>query len=93
MTITDWPLNERPREKLLSFGAKNLSDAELLAIFVNTGVRGRTAVDIARELLISFGGLKKLLQSWRIPPWQRDRIPLLYEKDQLKAIIGFAICQ
>jgi tRNA(Ile)-lysidine synthase len=37
--------------------------------------------------------LKKLLQSWRIPPWQRDRIPLLYEKDQLKAIIGFAICQ
>ena len=63
MPINHWPLAERPREKLLSFGAKNLSDAELLAIFVNTGVRGKTALDIARELLSAFGGLKKLLQS------------------------------
>lgn len=37
--------------------------------------------------------LKKLFQTWRVPPWQRDRIPLLYDKEQLKAIIGFAICQ
>ncbi|HSW69697.1 MAG TPA: DNA repair protein RadC [Gammaproteobacteria bacterium] len=64
MSITHWPLNERPREKLLLFGAKNLSDAELLAIFVNTGVPGKTALDIARELLINFGSLKKLLQSY-----------------------------
>lgn len=64
MSITQWPLAERPREKLLQFGAKNLSDAELLAIFVNTGVRGKTALDIARDLLISFNGLKKLLQSY-----------------------------
>ncbi len=64
MPINHWPLNERPREKLLTFGAKNLSDAELLAIFVNTGVRGKTALDIARELLTTFGGLKKLLQSY-----------------------------
>ncbi len=64
MSITHWPLNERPREKLLLFGAKNLSDAELLAIFVNTGIPGKTALDIARDLLISFNGLKKLLQSY-----------------------------
>lgn len=64
MSITHWPLCERPREKLLLFGAKNLSDAELLAIFVNTGVPGKTALDIARDLLISFKGLKKLLQSY-----------------------------
>lgn len=64
MSITHWPPFERPREKLLLFGAKNLSDAELLAIFVNTGIRGKTALDIARELLISFNGLKKLLQGY-----------------------------
>lgn len=64
MPMTHWPLNERPREKLLRFGAKHLSDAELLAIFVNTGVRGKTALDIARELLIDFDGLKKLLQTY-----------------------------
>ncbi len=64
MSITHWPSSERPREKLLQLGAKNLSDAELLAIFVNTGVRGKTALDIARELLIDFGGLKKLLHSY-----------------------------
>mgnify|MGYP001021963434 CR=1 FL=1 len=63
MSITDWPANERPREKLLLAGAKSLSDAELLAIFINTGIRGKTALDISRELLISFNGLKKLLQS------------------------------
>ena len=61
MTITDWPANERPREKLLSRGADALSDAELLAIFLRTGVSGLTAVDLARELLTEFGGLKSLL--------------------------------
>jgi DNA repair protein RadC len=64
MSITHWPPSERPREKLFQFGAKNLSDAELLAIFVNTGVRGKTALDIARELLTAFGGIKKLLQAY-----------------------------
>jgi DNA repair protein RadC len=63
MTITDWPVEERPREKLLSRGADALSDAELLAIFLRTGVRGRTAVDLARELLAGFGGLKHLLSA------------------------------
>ncbi len=63
MAITDWPLKERPREKLLSQGANSLSDAELLAIFLRTGVSGKTAVDLARELLSQFGGLRHLLES------------------------------
>lgn len=62
-TIRDWPENERPREKLLQRGAAALSDAELLAIFLRTGVSGLTAVDLARELLHGFGGLRPLLES------------------------------
>jgi DNA repair protein RadC len=65
MPITDWPANERPREKLLERGAANLTDAELLAIFLRTGSRGRTAVDLARELLGRFGGLRALLRAAR----------------------------
>ena len=61
MAITDWPADERPREKLLVQGAAALSDAELLAIFLRTGVKGKSAVDLARELLIEFGGLRALL--------------------------------
>jgi DNA repair protein RadC len=61
MPITDWPAAERPREKLLQRGAEALSDAELLAIFLRTGVAGKTAVDLARELLQEYGGLKPLL--------------------------------
>lgn len=63
MAITDWPLLERPREKLLAFGVKALSDAELLAIFLRTGVRGKTAVDLARDLLKQFNGLRSLLEA------------------------------
>lgn len=61
--ISDWPLEERPREKLLDRGADALSDAELLAIFLRTGTRGLTAVDLARRLLEQFGGLKPLLDA------------------------------
>ena len=61
MPISDWPLEERPREKLLGRGAEALSDAELLAIFLRTGTRGKTAVDLAREVLHHFGGLRGLL--------------------------------
>ncbi len=61
MTIKDWPEDERPREKLLERGAGALSDAELLAIFLRTGIPGKSAVDLARELLIAFGGLAGLL--------------------------------
>lgn len=63
MTISQWPEDERPREKLLKRGAGALSDAELLAIFLRTGCKGVTAVDLARQLLDDFGGLKPLLQA------------------------------
>lgn len=65
MAIRDWPEAERPREKLLARGAEALSDAELLAIFLRTGVAGKTAVDLARELIAEFGGLRSLLQAER----------------------------
>ena len=61
MTIMDWPASERPREKLLAKGTGALSDAELLAIFLRTGIPGKTAVDLARELLTRTGGLRQLL--------------------------------
>ncbi|MBK9392414.1 MAG: DNA repair protein RadC [Uliginosibacterium sp.] len=60
MAITDWPEDERPRERLLQQGAAALSDAELLAIFLRVGVRGKSAVDLARDLLNRFGGLAQL---------------------------------
>ena len=63
MAITDWPADERPREKLLVKGASSLSDAELLAIFLRTGLPGCSAVDLARELLSGFGSLRALLQA------------------------------
>jgi DNA repair protein RadC len=60
MAITDWPADERPREKLLARGATALSDAELLAIFLRVGVRGQSAVDLARTLLARFGSLTRM---------------------------------
>jgi DNA repair protein RadC len=63
MAITDWPENERPREKLLNQGPHSLSDAELLAIFLRVGMKGKTALDLARELLLHFGSLRQLLLS------------------------------
>jgi len=61
MTIRDWPVAERPRERLLEKGAASLSDAELLAIFLRVGVQGQSAVEMARGLLQRFGGLRGLL--------------------------------
>ena len=63
MPISDWPEQERPREKLLSKGTASLSDAELLAIFLRTGLQGKTAVDLSRELLTIFGGLRGMIES------------------------------
>ncbi len=57
MAITDWPASERPREKLIELGVEALSDAELLAIFLRVGVTGKSAVDLARDLLTQFGSL------------------------------------
>jgi DNA repair protein RadC len=63
MPIRDWPEAERPREKLLGRGAGALSDAELLALFLRTGSKGKSAVDLARELLTRHGGLRPLLEA------------------------------
>lgn len=63
MSITQWPTAERPREKLLLRGPAALSDAELLAIFLRTGVPGKTAVDLARDLLSEYGNLRTLLDA------------------------------
>jgi DNA repair protein RadC len=62
MTIRDWPESERPREKMLERGAAALSDAELLAVFIGSGQRGQTAVDLGRNLLARHGNLKCLLE-------------------------------
>lgn len=63
MSISRWPASERPREKLLERGTRALSDAELLAICLRSGLPGATAVDLARDLLTKFGGLRSLLAS------------------------------
>jgi DNA repair protein RadC len=63
MGISDWPEGERPREKLLTKGAQSLSEAELLAIFLRTGVAGKSAVDMARDLIKRFGSLTRLFNA------------------------------
>ncbi|UNK48104.1 DNA repair protein RadC [Lysobacter sp. S4-A87] len=72
MPIRDWPCSERPRERLMAHGAGVLSDAELLALFLGSGVRGRDAVATARELLQAHGPLRALLEQ---PPPQLARLP------------------
>ncbi|HET7200484.1 MAG TPA: DNA repair protein RadC [Burkholderiales bacterium] len=62
MAITDWPPQERPRERLLALGPSSLADAELLAILLRTGVKGKSAVDLARQLLERFGSVSALLE-------------------------------
>ena len=57
MAISDWPLAERPRERLLAKGAKALSDAELLAVILRTGIRGKSAVELGRDLLARYKGI------------------------------------
>ncbi|PWK92617.1 RadC family protein [Fulvimonas soli] len=61
MSIRHWPERERPREKLLAHGSTTLSDAELLAVLLGSGVRGKDAIALGRELLLSSGGLASLL--------------------------------
>lgn len=63
MAISDWPSTERPRERLLAHGAGALSDAELLAILLRTGIPGKSAVELARELLRQFNGLGGLFSA------------------------------
>jgi DNA repair protein RadC len=63
MAITDWPVQERPRERLIALGPRALADAELLAILLRTGVKGQSAVDVARTLLARFGSVAGLLEA------------------------------
>lgn len=63
MAISDWPLAERPRERLLAQGAGALSDAELLAVLLRTGIRGKSAVELGRDLLARFRGLGGILRA------------------------------
>jgi len=65
MSISDWPEDDRPREKLLAKGPASLSDAELLAIFLRSGTKGKSAVDLARTLLAKFGSLAGLIAASR----------------------------
>jgi len=66
MRIKDKPTEERPREKLIAQGAMVLSDAELLAIFLRTGTRGYSAIELAENLLLEFGSLQALMQADRL---------------------------
>jgi DNA repair protein RadC len=89
MAITDWPEDERPRERLLKNGANVLSDAELLAIFLRVGVRGKSAVDLARDLITHFGSLGRLcsapIESFRAFPGMGEA-----KYAQLQAVLELA---
>jgi DNA repair protein RadC len=63
MAIHQWPATEQPREKLLSKGRESLTDAELIAIFLRTGTRGKSAVDLGRELIGHFGSLRAVFDA------------------------------
>ena len=72
MSMARWPLAERPRERLLAQGAAALSDAELIALFLGTGVRGKSALDVARELLARFGRISRVLSA---APGELHQVP------------------
>ena len=63
MAITDWPEDQRPRERLIKHGPKALSDAELLAVFLRVGVTGKSAVDLGRDMVGHFGSLNGLFSA------------------------------
>ena len=63
MRISDWPIESRPRERLLNSGPGSLSDADLLAVFLRTGIAGKSAVDMGRELITRFGSLRNLFNA------------------------------
>lgn len=89
MAITDWPADERPRERLLAQGAGALSDAELLAIFLRVGMKGKSAVDLARELIGRFGSLNRLFAA---PRAQFAAVPGMGDAKyaQLQAVLEMA---
>ena len=88
MRIADWPATERPRERLLALGPESLSDAELIALFLRTGIRGKSALDLARDLLARSGGLSQLLGRGRIPDGIKGLG--LAKKAELSAVLELA---
>nr|WP_017162749.1 DNA repair protein RadC [Xanthomonas phaseoli] len=90
MHIHDWPTHEGPREKLLARGATALSDAELLAIFVGSGLRGQDAVQTARDLLHRHGPLRLLLDR---PAKTLARLPGLGPASACKLAAGMELAQ
>ncbi|HDS1737267.1 MULTISPECIES: DNA repair protein RadC [Pseudomonas] len=89
MNIREWPVNERPREKLLHKGAGSLSDAELLAVLLGSGVAGQNVVDLARGLLGRFGGLRQFLEAQRSAVLQAPGMgPVKYAQLQALLEIG-----
>lgn len=89
MRIADWPLQERPRERLLDNGAASLSDAELVAVCLRSGTRGKSAVDLARELIAAFGGVAGLLCA-DLPSLLRVKGLGMAKAAQLAAVIELA---
>ena len=86
MSISDWPADERPREKLLQRGAEALTDAELLAIFLRTGLPGKSAVEVAREMIDEFGSLAAIFSASQFEYCRgRGRGPASYV--QLQAVL------
>ena len=61
-TVKHWPKSERPRERLLEQGPRQLSDAELLAVLLRSGTRGKDAVQMSRELIVRAGSLRRLFR-------------------------------
>ncbi|WP_295625042.1 DNA repair protein RadC [uncultured Nitrosomonas sp.] len=89
MAITNWPISERPREKLLQKGASTLSDIELLAIFLRTGISGKSAVDLARELLSHFGNLTNVFAANQVSFCQLPGMGIA-KYAQLQAVLEMA---
>ncbi|MBY0475465.1 MAG: DNA repair protein RadC [Nitrosomonas sp.] len=89
MAITNWPISERPREKLLQKGASTLSDTELLAIFLRTGISGKSAVDLARELLSHFGNLTNVFAANQVSFCQLPGMGIA-KYAQLQAVLEMA---
>lgn len=89
MAITDWPEDQRPRERLVKHGAQALSDAELLAIFLRVGVKGKSAVDLGREMISRFGSLNGLFSAG-LPEFSAINGLGLAKYTQLQAMLELA---
>ncbi|MCG9729610.1 DNA repair protein RadC [Shewanella sp. Isolate13] len=94
MAIKDWPEGEAPREKLLTQGVKQLSDAELLAVLLRVGLKGLTAVELARSMINEFGGLRGLLSASQTQVCRLDGIgPVKFAQMQAAVELGTRISQ